>query len=301
MYTPVRFFWLDCGDNSLAYTDRVTNPCYFDLMLQGTSRGVYEFDALANEVLEAHENIINPAVGFPTYLGAQEDCYVASGDEIWCDAVREYVPKPGLQSWVDFINGGVQIVCADSIDARGDVNLDNNSYQIADAVLLASYFVYGLDVFVVNQAGQIASTDMNQDGITLGVADLVYLMRIIFGDAIPYANLKTVSATVTYQANGQLVVDRPMGAAFVVAPGDVAPVLLAENMQMQYAFDGTSTRILVYSIEANEAFDGAFLSLPVAPNSVEVATYSGERVELEYGAGLDARPTDSPRNISGAL
>ncbi len=281
MYVPVRFFWLDCGDNSIAYTDLVSEPCYYDRILQGISRGVFEFDAMGDEVLDPAEDIANDGVGYPTYLGAQDYC-LGGGYYLWCDAIQDSIPKPGPIRWVDFINGGIDIVCAESIDVRGDLNLNGVSHEIADAVLFANYFLNGLGVFSLNQQAQIAISDFNLDGITLGVADLVYLTRIITGDAIPYASLETDSATVVYQANGQLVVDKPMGAAFVTVPGHVTPTLLADNMDMQFAhiFGGNLTRILVHSYDANETFDGAFLSLPSAPDSVELATYDGERVNL---------------------
>jgi hypothetical protein len=125
MYSPVRFFWLDCHDNTLAYTDLVNEPCYFDQTLSGASRGVYEFEALHDDTLTPYENIANRTVGFPTYLGAQEDCYVGSGDEIWCDSAQEYVPEPGRQPWVDFINGGIETICAGSAGVSGVMNLNN--------------------------------------------------------------------------------------------------------------------------------------------------------------------------------
>jgi hypothetical protein len=246
-------------------------------MLQGISRGVYEFEALANDVLESSENIANPNVGFPTYLGAQDGCYDGPGEEFWCDAVQDYVPKPGPQAWVDFVNGGIDIVCADSIDARGDINLNNQGYEIADAFLFSNYFIHGLGVFTVNAAGQIAATDTNADGMALSVADLVYLIRVVVGDALPYAKLNPVGATYTAD-NGFVTVDQAMGAAYVVVAGNATPTLLAENMDMQYAFDGTNTRILVSSMEANQTFNGSFIAVDGQVISVEMATYEGAPV-----------------------
>jgi hypothetical protein len=274
-YFPIRWIWYDCNDNSLnSLPDR-----YAEIGQHVVARDIFELESDLPDL-----PISDPNFGFPTWLGVQSDCSYPD------DAIR----------FVDFINGGVDIICADSIDAPGDINLNNIPNEIADAVLFANYFVYGHSVFQINREGQIAASDVNKDGLTLGVADLVYLIRIINGDAIPSGNLETQSATVVYQANGQLAVDQPTGAAFVVVSGDVAPVLSADNMDMQYAFDGENTRILVWSQQGN-AFMGDFLSMPVAPFHIELATSVGARVELEYGTGLDAPPTDSPRNISGAL
>ena len=60
--------------------------------------------------------------------------------------------------------GGIDIVCADSIDDRGDINLNGVANEVADAVLLGNYFVYGLSVFTINIEGQIAASDVNADG-----------------------------------------------------------------------------------------------------------------------------------------
>ncbi len=94
--------------------------------------------------------------------------------------------QAGSDRDIDFFNGGIDIVCADSIDARGDINLNGFGYEIADAVLFSHYFIYGLPVFTINQAGQIAASDANADGLALTVADLVYLIRVVVGDALPY-------------------------------------------------------------------------------------------------------------------
>jgi hypothetical protein len=279
MYTPVRFFWLDCGDNSLAYTDWVNEECYYGMMLQGISRDVYEFEAYYyDSLLTPDESIDNANVGFPTYLGAQAPCYLGTGDYMDCaTAPNGTILKPGPQSWVDFVNGGIDIVCADSIDARGDINLNNQAYEIADAVLFSNYFIQGLGVFVVNAAGQIAASDTNADGMALSVADLVYLIRVVVGDALPYAKLNPVGASYIAD-NGFVTVDQAMGAAYVVVAGNATPTLLAENMDMQYAFDGTNTRILVSSMEANQTFSGQFISVNGQVISVELATYEGAPV-----------------------
>jgi hypothetical protein len=55
-------------------------------------------------------------------------------------------------------------------------------YEIADAVLFSNYFIRGLPVFTINQAGQVAASDVNADGLVLTVADLVYLIRAVVGD-----------------------------------------------------------------------------------------------------------------------
>ena len=266
MYVPIRFFWMDCGDNSIAY-----HPVDDSLAsIQGVSRYVIDFDLIGH--------IENMYTGFPTYTGVQASCF----DTVWYqDAQHVWHMKPLPVQWVDFYNGGVDIVCADSIDDRGDINLNGTPNEIADAVLFSNYFVKGLIVFNVPGPnaphGQIAATDVNADGLTLSVADLVYLIRIIVGDALPYPKLGAEAATFAYE-NGVMSVDTRMGAAFVVLEGDVAPRLLADNMEMNYAFDGRNTKVLIYKIEREAGFAGEFLAFDANIVSVEMATYDGAPV-----------------------
>ncbi len=254
MHVPIRFYWTNCTDNSIAY-HTPDNPL---AAVQGVSRFVVDFDIIGN--------IEDPASGFPTYTGVQTECLQGGGEG-----------KPFPIQIVDFYNGGIDIICADSIDARGDVNLNGTPNEIADAVLFSNYFVRGLAVFNVNIQGQIASTDINSDGLTLSVADLVYLIRIITGDADPYAKLSPVAASYTVDG-GVLSVDSKMAAAFIILDGKATPTLLADGMEMQYAFDGRNTRVLISKIERDAAFEGEFLLVDGDIVSIDFATYDGAPV-----------------------
>jgi hypothetical protein len=254
MYVPIRFYWTNCTDNSIAY-----HPGEDPLSaVQGVSRYVIDFDLIGH--------IENMYTGFPTYTGVQAECLVGGG-----------LDKPVPMQFVDFYNGGVDIVCADSIDARGDINLNGNANEIADAVLFSNYFIQGMGVFNVNYQGQVAATDVNADGLALSVADLVYLIRIIVGDALPYPKLGAEAASYAYE-NGVMSVDSKMGAAFVVIEGNVNPTLLADKMEMNYAFDGNNTRVLVSNIARGADFEGSFLQFEGRVVSAEFATYDGAPV-----------------------
>jgi hypothetical protein len=261
-YVPVRFFWVDCGDNTISFNPS-DDPTGLEQRL-AVSRAIYDFDFFAGD-------ISNGSTGFPSYYGAQDFCLEGGGDG-----------KPAPVRFIDFINGGVDIVCADSIDDRGDINLNGLSNEVADAVLFTNYFVYGLAVFTVNVQGQIAATDVNADGLVLSVADLVYLIRIVIGDALPYAKLAPVAVNYTYNSQGVMSVkdNVQIGGAFVVVAGEMTPRLLADNMEMVYAYDGSNTRVLVWSRLGNN-FTGDFLNVSGQVVSIDMATFEGQPVALE--------------------
>jgi hypothetical protein len=250
-YVPIRFVWFDCGDNTLS---SVTGDSLF------ISRFVYEFD-LGGEITNNAD-----AWGYPTYSGAQDaDCFVN--------------PDKHPYRFIDFINGGVDIACAESLDARGDINLNEIANEIADAVLFSRYFIYGLGVFTTNMQGQIAATDVNADGLALSVADLVYQIRIIVGDANPFPKLNPVDVNYTVD-NGTIAVDQKVGAAFVEVDGMADVVGLAPNMETKYAYNAESntTRILVYSMDKGATIEGDFLRVTGDVLNIEMATYDGAPV-----------------------
>jgi hypothetical protein len=260
-YVPIRFVWYDCGDNAIS---SVTGDTLF------ISRHVYDFGNPSPIEDLGH--------AFPSYYGANASCDTLIGDD-----------KPDPLRCADFFNGGIDIVCVDSIDDRGDINLNGLSNEIADAVLFSNYFVYGIRVFSVNAAGQIAATDVNADGAVLTVADLVYLIRIVVGDALPIPK-EVIPVAVRYthdQKSGVMSVkdNVQIGAAFVVVSGETTPLLLADNMEMLYAYDGTNTRVLVWSREAH-SFTGNFLSVTGQVVSLDMATIEG------YPAALEVLPTE---------
>lgn len=156
IFTPVRFFWIDCGDNGLA----VDMPPTIGLAV---SDGVYDWDGYYNE-------IDDPDYGFPGYFGAPDVCLMDSLATI---------------RFVDFYNGGVDIICSDSIDQRGDININGVGNEIADWVMFTNYFLYGFRVFYNHVEASIAASDVNADGFALTVGDLIYLYRVICGDAPP--------------------------------------------------------------------------------------------------------------------
>lgn len=168
---------------------------------------------------------------------------------------------------------------------RGDINNNGVAYEVADAVLFSNYFVYGDTVFsLFVHEFQLASTDVNGDGLTLSVADLVYMIRIVVGDAPPNPNLEPVETFYTIDVRGTIGVDIEIGAAALQLQGNVEPTLLAWNIDMEYAFDAANnvTRVLIYSELQSwdaQSFTGEFINTNGGDIvSIEMATYEGARV-----------------------
>ncbi len=253
-FVPVRFFWIDCGDNT--FSNKAGDTSF-------VNDEIFDYDNPSS--------IADPLSEYPTYYGVQYNCLIGGGTP----------DKPAPMRCIDFYNGGVDIVCADSIDARGDINLNGLSYEVADAVMFSNYFIVGLSAFGGHVQGSIAASDVNADGISLTVADLVYLIRVVVGDATAYPKLSPVEMKVIRDGDA-VAVDGTVGAAYLTFRGDVVPHLLADGMEMKYAFDGSVTRVLIFSMNRGGAFSGAFVEARATLVSIEMATYEGTPVAAKF-------------------
>jgi len=258
MYVPIRFYWMDCGDNTISTINGDTlalNRYIYDYVNYMTEIQDYEF-------------------GFPGYYGAPTDPCM-EGDKV--TPVR----------FVDFIDGGIDIVCGDSIDARGDVNVNGVGYEIADAVMFTNYFISGLSAFGSHSEASTAASDVNADGITLSVADLVYLVRVIVGDANPYPKPMPDAQALIRAQGGSVTVDAPLnlGAALLTfhVNGEIGTPVLGVDMDMKYAREGNELRVLIYNIGSKAIPAGENLLVTVPGNveltGAEVASYEGFTVE----------------------
>jgi hypothetical protein len=203
--------------------------------------------------------------------------------------------------FIDFYNGDIDVVCADSIDARGDINVNGVANEIADAVMFTNYFISGLSAFGNHMEASIAASDVNADGIALSVADLVYLVRVIIGDANPYpkpipsseVQLVLTGNEVTYNSS----VD--MGAALLTfqVNGNVGTPVLgsgASTMDLKYAQEGNELRVLVYNIGSEMIAAGENVLVTV-PGNVEL---TGAEVATYDGFGLDALVRNVPKDFA---
>jgi hypothetical protein len=263
-FAPVRFYWFDCGDNTMSTIGGDT---------LAINRFIYDIGSCQYTEMQDY------TFGFPGYYGAP-DIPCLEGD------------KDAPVRFLDLCNGGVDIICADSIDARGDINVNGVVYEIADAVMFTNYFLSGLSAFGDHVEASIAASDVNADGIALSVADLVYLVRVIVGDANPYPKPQPGAyATLTQQGDiVRMDASLDIGAVLMVFEGTGTPELNVD-MDMKYSQSGDELRVLIYDIGKRGIDAGESTLLTVSGATLvdaEVASYEGFTVEHM----IDVKPTE---------
>ncbi|HOP08042.1 MAG TPA: hypothetical protein PLF13_12205 [candidate division Zixibacteria bacterium] len=276
VFLPIRFIWYDCGDNGLSNTSG--SELYLSRYLWDSDSTVGDFDV----------SILDSIQEFPTLYGAN---YV-------CDTLYQDNPnKPELIRWVDFVNGGVDVICADSIIDRADLNQDGVAWELADAVKYQDYFMQGLSVFGGYQSAATAASDANLDGETLTVADLVFLIRVMNLSQIDTTWADPETSTHSFVGD-ILTIDRPVGAVFMTAAGEVVPENLSDVFDLQYYYNGEDTHILLSNLDA-KTDSGPLIRVPGGYDSIEVATqFGGEMVLLEQSYLPDITVSSNP---SGGL
>ena len=178
-------------------------------------------------------------------------------------------------------------------DDRGDINLNGVPNEVGDAVLFSNYFIFGPNVLHDPAPpdyydNRVLATDINDDGTPLSIADLVYLIRIITGDANPFpgsgekvAPYATI-ADVGYTLGEKMVVTAHSmsdvgGAAFIFRhSGEVgAPVLSDElsNMTLKFSDHNGELRVLVFSMNHQAITSGAheLFTVPMGEGTMELS------------------------------
>ena len=183
--------------------------------------------------------------------------------------------------------GGVDICPAGPDECkRGDVNFNTLTYEVADAVLFASYFVEGTSVFRYDEAYQICATDVNADGRTLTLSDLVYLIRVVLQDAAAIPKPTPSSEVANVIVSGGTISTEcavPIGAILFEFDGTVSPTLLADMEMIN-----RDNKVLVWSCK------GKSLS------TVEVLSHTGE-AELVTVTAVDRDSRELSTSITGRV
>jgi hypothetical protein len=176
-----------------------------------------------------------------------KDLYVSNNTmQFEPDVCGEEFQNPPL-TILTFIDGGAHICspCTTFKCTRGDVNLNHIAYDPGDPVLLAHAIVHGEVVFW-EIAEQTCASDVNADGRPLMLADLIYMIRVIQGDAIAYPKLGPSSDVANLIVSGDRIsveCASPIGGILFEFAGSVTPTLLATNMEV-LANEG---RVLVWN------------------------------------------------------
>ncbi|MEA2031204.1 MAG: hypothetical protein U9N55_06380 [candidate division Zixibacteria bacterium] len=278
IYSQIRWLWYDCADNAIA-----VEPTADSLFI---SNRVYGYDWYV---------VINQEREFPTTYGAPYEC------------LGEAIPGKFSMRAIDFCNGGFDFICADSIDNRGDINLNGLENEIADYVLFGNYFIYGLSVFTVDVEAQTAASDINADGQTLTLNDLIYMHRIIIGDALPYPKLSSPpspemslaldTCVVVHDMDAQTVSIEyadSLAAVYLVFGDSILPVFDLPNHDTIDEFVAPLTKILVVP---------PLLSEIVRFGQGELFTYTGTghllSVEVSYDGVTNIPITIRVESTSG--
>lgn|GEM_PF-3562909 len=205
-----------------------------------------------------------------------------------------------------FENGCVRFRCPHDVDPIiiGDINVNGQPYEVADAVLFSSYFIYGESVFSSDydtRQAQIGATDINRDGFVLSIADLVYLLRILVGDQAPLGAGTSLSNASGYQADfdGRFVeisAQKALGAALFIFNGEGTVTPLAQNLTIISNAAEGQTKVLVYGLGKGAAIQAANSRLfsikgEVELVRVEAADYYANPVEVQIVNFSGAKPS----------
>jgi len=298
----IQFCWDDCGDNTASSPGGDTEYIIADPHGPTAWAGGNQINKIPGGGVIA--NSCGPMSQLATFTGD-----VTGPADYPCNDPEKSEPQP-TQSLL-FVNGVIVIICpGDNHLGETDLNLNGLAFEIADAELYAKYFILGVSAFTINVAGQTASSDTNVDGVPLTVADMVYLIRVITGDAVPTSGRgwghapeivppdHTIEIMAVQHASNITVSARPeieVGAMLLVFKYEDTDILdvsvkgRASSMDISHrALDG-ELRVLLYNIRDRariEACPGEILNISSTTGigsiqlvSVEAASFMGESLE----------------------
>jgi hypothetical protein len=185
-----------------------------------------------------------------------------------------------IDTLLNFIDGGVHICspCTAFKCVRGDINLNHLANEPADAVLLARALIFGAPKVFWDLDNQICATDVNADGRTLMLSDLIYLIRVIQHDAIAFPKLgPSVDVANLIVSGDKITVEcaSPIGGLLLTFAGTVNPTLLNANMEIL----SNENKVLVWS-SAGHSINGASDVLTAGAQLVSVIAVDREGREL---------------------
>ncbi|MFH2056132.1 MAG: FlgD immunoglobulin-like domain containing protein, partial [bacterium] len=272
---PVKFYWFECGDNGISTVSGDT--LLVDKLILDPEFTIWD----------ETDDILFPEASRYDGIGVPDTCI--EGD------------KTQPLRCVTFVNGSICIIHNDSIDARGDINLNGLANEIGDAVLFTNYFLKGISVFTISVPGQTVATDINADGIPLQLGDLIYLLRIITGDALPIPKLsphyRDIDLELASDAHGTTftsVSNSDLGGLFLKVKLDsgVMPEIIPSEELLDLGFDyqlnGDILHLLIYSDRQDARIASGRRAL-FSLRGVEHAEVIHAEASDYYGSDIDVR------------
>jgi hypothetical protein len=208
---------------------------------------------------------------FPYYIVQDWDCAENTMSNCFGDILyvsNDLMQYPDVCGWsqpggglifdvLDFVDGGVHICspCTAFKCVRGDINMNHIAYETADAVLFARALIFGATAVFWDLDNQICATDVNADGRTMMLSDLIYLIRVIQRDAVPFPKLGPSSDIANLiVSDGRITVEcaSEIGGLLFEFGGAVTPTLLNADMEI-LAHEG---KVLVWSSVGNSITAG---------------------------------------------
>jgi hypothetical protein len=270
---PIRFYWNDCGDNVLATS-------FGDSLLAGDT--------------------VFWGLGTNDYYPVPAGLYSDQGMPETC--LSNSIGDRTLVRGINFHAGNVSIVCDETpLSVRGDLNLNAIPNEVADAVLFANYYFDGTTVFSMEQSTQIAASDINANGLPLEFRDLIYLLRIIVGDALPLpkrTEVDTLTALFTQNTFSKYVrVESPHALAGAVLDfnGEITPDFLNAapgNFFEEFQHQNGGTRILIAGSEPGHGSGGIWFSYTGAGSLVSAITADFSDSPIEAQIAYETAPPD---------
>ena len=255
--TPVEFVWYECGDNALTEAPAE--------VLSAFERNVYDLWGFAYP---------DTGITFPSIAGIADTCPAN--------------PTP----MIDFQSSVVLIRCDAVLASRGDINLNGIAYEIADYVMFTNYLVHGSAALSSDASQQAVNSNTNADSHVLLLDDLIYLQRVIVGDAVPLQAPATVDGDTALfvqdlsQKTISMQYPDSLTALYLIFEGELtsATSALTDHI-VGYAFDGKHTRVLL-APNLGPAFQPLFTF-----GTGTVLSYTGDATLIGVEASFDGLTT----------
>jgi len=258
--------------------------------------------AIASGQIRISGDLSYAGLNIPLYYQFQDS--PVNDDNTLTDSAGTKVPQSGIY----YIPGEVQILDIGDI-LIGDINLNRIAAEIGDVIYFTNFFInpylYTFDIL------QYANSDVNRDGISATVSDLVGLINWVVtgnppaksaaqsdeGEALIWQASDGGTVTVGFEA------DVAMGGVLLSlqTTSTLQPEMirsLADNMTLAYRQEGNEAHILMYSMTgetipaghtelvALDGLDGISLT------AVQLGSFDGRLIRTALAAAPENLPAD---------